>query len=122
MKNLLLNNLLDVAEQNKLKWEPYTQDGRTDVEIVRLYSAVDENNNGPAAALLKYNPGAKVSRHIHRGYELIFVIQGVLKNDTGLHHPGDLEICSPRSTHELSTDDGCIFLVVWEQPVIVKGI
>lgn len=100
-----------------LKWEPYSADGRMNVEIFNLYNARDENNKGPAAALLRYKPGAKVTRHVHDGYELIFVLQGELINDMGVHGPGTLEVCPPGSEHALSSDTGCVFLVVWEQPV-----
>jgi anti-sigma factor ChrR (cupin superfamily) len=40
-----------------------------------------------------------------------------LHNDSGTHQAGTIEICAPGSTHELWSDEGCVFLVVWEQPV-----
>lgn len=125
MKNAtakLFSNLLNMANEHRnLDWQPYSADERKDVEIVRLYDARNEHNKGPAAALLKYKPGARVSNHLHQGYELIFVLDGILCNDTGEHHPGTLEICPPGSTHALWSDTGSIFLVVWEQPVKVQA-
>jgi hypothetical protein len=44
-----------------------------------------------------------------------------LINDAGVHGPGTLEICPPGNTHALASDKGCVFLVVWEQPVIRLG-
>lgn len=117
LKSSLYNVLDPKWRAENLDWQPYTSDGRTSVEIVRLYED-RPNGKGPAAALLKYAPGAKVPTHLHQGYELILVIEGELINDTGRHKAGTLEICPPGSTHGLSTQTGCIFLVVWEQPVI----
>ena len=114
----VLTGLLSEARCNEIAWEPYAADGRNNVDIFRLYDA-REANQGPAAALLRYKPGARVTRHVHAGYELIFVIEGALINDTGVHRAGSLEICSPGSAHALASEEGCVFLVVWEQPVCV---
>jgi len=115
----LLGNL---AELNALPWVPYSADERRNVEIVRLYDTRNATPQGPAAALLKYHPGARVARHMHPGYELILVLDGVLNNDMGAHPAGTLEVCPPGSTHALWSDSGCIFLVVWEQPVVVQAV
>lgn len=102
--------------RDSLPWEPYGADGRSNVLIHRLYDARDQGQ-GPAAALLRYLPGARVPAHLHQGYELILVLEGELINDDGIHGPGTLEICPPGNSHALSTESGCTFLVVWEQPV-----
>lgn len=123
MSALIIKNLFNISkEQDHLDWQSFSDDQRTGVERVLLYNARDQNNKGPAAALLKYKAGAQVKRHVHLGYELIFVLHGTLHNDTGAHGPGTLEICPPGSTHKLWTDEGCIFLVVWEQPVKTENL
>jgi anti-sigma factor ChrR (cupin superfamily) len=118
--SILVRDLLNKdIDKVVLNWEPYSADERKGVEIVRLYDA-RENNQGSAAALLRYAPGAKVARHVHQGYELIFILKGCLINDSGVHRRGTLEICPPGSNHALSSGEGCTFLVVWEQPVVVE--
>ncbi len=104
-----------------LDWQPCGADQRRGVEIVRLYDTRGEDSDGPAAALLRYAPGARVARHVHPGYELIFVLEGELINDAGVHGAGTLEICPPGSDHTLASDTGCVFLVVWERPVRVMA-
>jgi anti-sigma factor ChrR (cupin superfamily) len=111
-----LHQVFDPQSIAALDWKPYGADGRRNVMIHRLYDA-RHNGSGPAAALLKYAPGASVPTHLHVGYELILVLEGELINDAGRHGPGTLEICPPGSTHALASDKGCTFLVVWEQPV-----
>ncbi len=100
-----------------LDWQPYSADGRRSVEIVKLYDD-RKDGAGPAAALLRYAPGAKVPMHRHPGTELILVLEGELIDDAGLHPAGTLEICPPGSQHTLSSETGCVFLVIWEQPVL----
>ncbi|WP_052341733.1 cupin domain-containing protein [Salinarimonas rosea] len=102
-----------------LVFETYDQPGREGVEIHRLYDTTDTGPVGPAAAIVRYRPGAQVQRHIHPGYELIFVIEGELINDAGRHPAGTLEICPPGSSHALGSEKGCTFLVIWEQPVML---
>ncbi len=102
-------------DQN-LRWEPYSYDGRKHVEISRLYDDRD-NGVGPCAAILRYAPGAFAPAHLHTGTELILVLEGELSNDSGCHSAGTLEICPAGSIHALSSKLGCVFLVIWEQPV-----
>ncbi|UWF60386.1 cupin domain-containing protein [Brucella sp. 2716] len=110
----LMNN---ASALDTLPWERYKQPGREGVLIHKLYDTGDTGEGGPAAALVRYEPGAKVQKHIHPGYELIFVLEGELINDAGRHPAGTLEICPPGSGHALASEKGCTFLVVWEQPV-----
>lgn len=105
-----------VRNQEALPWVPYTANGRTKTDIVPLYK---DGPEGSTAALVRYHPGARTQRHRHPGYELIFVLDGVLHNDAGAHPPGTLEICPPNSAHALWSEEGCTFLVVWEKPVQV---
>lgn len=115
---LILKDVLNaVRDKDVLPWVPYTANGRTKTDIVHLYH--DTGVDGPSAALVRYHPGARTHRHLHPGYELIFVLDGVLHNDAGAHHAGTLEVCPPKSEHELWSDEGCTFLVVWEKPVQV---
>lgn len=109
-----------VRQGGELPWVPYTANGRTKTDIVSLYR--DEGPDGAAAALVRYHPGARTRRHLHPGYELIFVLDGVLHNDAGAHLPGTIEVCPPNSEHTLWSDEGCTFLVVWEKPVQVLPV
>lgn len=106
-----------VSAASLTDWSSYNVPGREGVQIDRLYDTSDTGEGGPSAALVRYLPGAKVKRHIHPGYEIILVIEGELINDTGVHGPGTLEIHPPGSSHALASETGCVFLVVWEQPV-----
>ncbi len=97
-------------------FRPYQIDGREGVSIFYLYDA-RQNAQGPAAALVRYAAGALTPRHLHQGWELLQVIEGELIDDRGCHGPGIVQVYPPGSTHELSSNTGCTFLVVWEQPV-----
>ncbi len=104
------------AEQ-PLSFEPLISDGRIGAEIHRLYSTGETGPNGPAAAIVRYLPGALAKPHRHRGYELIYVLSGELETDDGTYGPNSLLVMPPESTHAPRSPRGCLALAVWEQPV-----
>ncbi len=112
-------NLFDLAElDRRLLFQPMNVDGRVGVEIIPLYDTRDSEPDGAAAAIVRYKPGAVVPRHVHGGYEIVFVLEGTLVNDTGAHKRGTLEVYPPGSSHRLESPEGCVFLVVWDKPVV----
>jgi anti-sigma factor ChrR (cupin superfamily) len=114
----IISGLLDVASKPlDISFQKMTQPGREGVEYYPLYTPEETGPDGPAAAIVRYQPGATVRRHRHPGWELILVLEGELVNDGGIHGPGTLEVLPPNSTHALNSEKGCTFLVVWEQPV-----
>ena len=116
----ILQGITTGAQVNStIDWANYDVPGRQGVKIYPLYNNEDTGPHGPSAALVRYMPGAKVTPHLHPGYELIYVLEGTLSNDEGDHGPGTLQVCPPGSVHGLSSEQGCTFLVVWEEPVKV---
>ncbi len=87
---------------------------RDGVEIHRLYA---EGDDGPAAALLRYAPGAQVPRHLHPGYEHVIVLEGSQRDANGLHQTGDVVVNTPGSSHDVTSEEGCVVLVIWGRPV-----
>ena len=114
------NLLQNAAVDGPLPWQPYTKNGRTNVDIVELFDATASDSSGAKAAILRYRAGAVVPRHVHTGYEFVLVLDGELVNDTGTHRSGTLEVYPPGSSHRLESPGGCTFLVVWAKPVAVS--
>lgn len=111
---MILPNLFSLAsEPDALSWEPF----RPGVEIHRLYG---NNQRGPSAALLKYAPGATIPEHSHTGYEHIIVLSGVQSDYQGTHTAGTLVINTPGSHHNIASEAGCIVLIIWEKPVVIR--
>lgn len=94
----------------ELRWEPL----RPGVDIHHLSRASDA---GPAAALLRYAPGAHVPYHRHQGHEHIYVLDGSQRDERGTYAAGTLVVNPPGSGHSVSSPDGCLVLIFWERPV-----
>jgi anti-sigma factor ChrR (cupin superfamily) len=99
-----------VAEPERLDWKPL----RPGIDMHRLY---DSGQDGPAAAFLRYQPGATLARHRHTGLEHVFVLAGSQQDERGVYPAGALVMNPPGSAHSVASVDGCIVLVLWEKPV-----
>lgn len=108
---LLLRDLWTVGEHpESIAWEPF----RDGVEIHRLYGGAAGE---PAAALLRYAPGARVPRHVHRGFEHIVVLSGSQSDANGRYEAGTLLVSPPGTEHAVASEDGCVVLAIWQAPV-----
>ena len=92
-------------------WQPF----RDGIDAAWLYQ---NGPHGPAAAYLRYRPGARVPLHWHAGYEHVFVLDGAQSDDSGRYAAGSLVINPPGSSHAVVSEEGCVVLVVWERPVV----
>ncbi len=101
--------LTDVISLN-VAWEPFLPG----VERHWLYCATAE---GPAAALLRFQPGACVPLHEHRGYEHIFVLRGEQADENGTAMTGSLLVHPPGTRHRVVSATGCLVLAIYEKPV-----
>ena len=99
-----------VANPERLDWKPM----RPGIEVHRLYQHGDD---GPAAAFLRYKPGATLARHRHTGVEHIFVLAGSQQDERGIYRAGAFVVNPPGTAHNVVSPEGCIVLVLWEKPV-----
>ncbi len=105
-------DLKKIAERPEdLAWQTF----RPGVEIVPLYGG--EGDEGPAAALLRYAPGASVPPHEHGGYEHVYVLAGAQEDERGRYPAGSFVVNPPGSAHAVRSPEGCLALLVWERPV-----
>jgi predicted ChrR family anti-sigma factor len=101
------------CDPTQIHWQPF----RPGVEIARLYGGAE---NEASAALLRYEPNARVPRHTHQGYEHILVLSGSQRDDHGVYEAGSLVISQPGSSHAIVSEQGCLVLAIWERPVAIE--
>jgi hypothetical protein len=94
------------------------------VSILPLYGLTPEGKpldvTQPSAAILRYEPGARVPVHRHRGFEHIFVLEGSQSDEQGTYHRGACLMSSPGTSHSIHSEDGCTVLAIWEKSVEVE--
>ena len=94
----------------QLAFEPF----RPGVMIHWIRRFIDDQ---PGVALLKYQAGASVPRHRHPGLETILVLDGSQSDDSGRHETGTYLVNAPGSEHSVWSENGCVVLIQWDQPV-----
>ncbi|MDF3070205.1 MAG: hypothetical protein K0R38_5806 [Polyangiaceae bacterium] len=90
------------------------QELRPGVDIHVLHEAPD----GARAAVLRYRPGAVVPSHRHEGYEYIYVLEGEQSDERGTYPAGTFVINEPGVAHQVSSQKGCVVLILWMRPVV----
>jgi len=98
------------ARQHEIPWEPF----HDDVDIHWIYK---DGEHGPAAALMRFKPGGKVSLHNHVGFEHIIVLSGSQTDENGHLESGSLMIHQPGTSHSIASEEGCIVLAIYEKRV-----
>ncbi len=98
---------------------PLNKHGRIGAEIHSLYSTIETGCGGPAAAIVRYLPGATAALHNHLGYEIIYILEGELKTAEGVFLKNSIILMEPNTRHAPRSEKGCLALVIWEKPVEV---
>ncbi len=107
----VLTGLFDIARrQHEWSWQPF----REGIEIATIYT---EGGAGPAAALLRFQPGARVGLHEHLGFEHILVLSGSQSDESGIVRAGSLMIHAPGTRHSIYSEEGCVVLAIYEKGV-----
>jgi anti-sigma factor ChrR (cupin superfamily) len=92
-----------------VEWIPF----HPGVDIRWLYR---EDDHGPSAALIRFQPGASVPLHEHRGYEHIYILSGSQSDGSGLLAAGSLMVHPPGTRHRIDSQEGCLVLAIYEKP------
>jgi anti-sigma factor ChrR (cupin superfamily) len=109
---IVVKGLIGRRDWDDLAWTDF----RPGVRIHWLYRA---DEKGPAAALLRYEPGAAVPLHEHIGWEHIVILSGTQSDGTRLSAEGSLMISAPGTRHAIESAEGCVVLAIWERQVRV---
>lgn len=103
----LLDSDFDSAD---FAWQGF----RAGVDIIFLHG---DAAYGCSCALLRYQPGAEIPRHLHMGMEFLLVLRGSQTDDRGHYRQGSFLINPASSSHAIISEEGCIVLAIWERPV-----
>ena len=107
-----LENIFEISKwQHTLPWMPF----RDGIDIYRLYG---DGTSGPATALLRFHPGARVPLHEHTGYEHILVLAGSQVDENSRAAAGTLIVNPAQTRHSVLSETGCIVLAIYERPVV----
>ncbi|MEC4766354.1 cupin domain-containing protein [Halomonas sp. CUBES01] len=116
-KDKILKLVMSNVELPDIEFEQMEPGLRNNVFIHILFDNKKDNPTGSDAALIKYLPGAFVPLHLHRGYEMVLVLQGEYIENGEINTPGSLIIRAPGTTHSMRSNTGCVILAMRDIPV-----
>lgn len=113
---IIMRDIMDMAARvDTLAWQAF----RDGVDIFQIYGIMGDE--GPSACMLRFQPGAKVPRHLHAGFEHIIVLSGSQTDDGGTIKAGDILISPPGTDHAIVSEEGCIVLAIYFAPVTFEN-
>ena len=67
--------------------------------------------------LLKIEPNWVDKGHFHGGWEWVYVLEGSMEDEKGLHKKGDFFVNEKDAFHKPSSKEGCLLLITWSEKV-----
>jgi anti-sigma factor ChrR (cupin superfamily) len=113
---IIISDIMDMAARGDSLASQVFREG---VNLFQIYGAMGEE--GPSACMLRFQPGAKVPRHLHAGFEHIIVLSGSQTDDGGTIKAGDMLISPPGTDHTIVSEEGCIVLAIYIAPVTFEN-
>lgn len=92
---------------------------RPGVQLLRLFG---RGEGGASAALIRYQPGAAVPEHTHRGHECVVVLSGAQADAGGRYEARSVVVHPPGSRHAVESEPGCLAPVFWEERIEFTGM
>lgn len=63
--------------------------------------------------ILKIDPGLNDAPHWHDDWEWVYILEGSLEDEKGVHKAGDFLLNGKDVKHQPTSKDGCKLLIVW---------
>lgn len=99
-----------VIRSQEMDWTPSPASG-----VLRKPLAREEAERGHATSIVRYEPGARFTRHEHPLGEEIVVLEGVFSDQSGHYGPGSYLRSPPGSGHAPFSEQGCVLFVKLHQ-------
>ena len=99
-----------VIRSKDIDWTPSPASG-----VLRKPLAREEAERGHATSIVRYEPGARFTRHEHPLGEEIVVLEGVFSDESGHYGPGSYLRSPPGSGHAPFSEQGCVLFVKLHQ-------
>jgi anti-sigma factor ChrR (cupin superfamily) len=91
-----------------------------DSDFIRVREGIDRlplavnPELGIQADIMRIAPDFTDIAHTHNGFEWVYILEGSLEDDRGVHKKGDFIINTTEGIHQPKTGkEGCTLLIVW---------
>ena len=103
----VLNNIVYKSNISSDGWV-FVRDG---IERKPLAESAEK---GLQIDLMRIKPNFSDRPHFHDGFEWVYILEGSLVDEKGVHRKGDFIVNTTEGVHQPSTGpEGCMLLIVW---------
>lgn len=76
-----------------------------------------DEKRGVQMDILKIEPGLVDPPHWHDDWEWVYILEGSLEDEKGIHRKGDFVLNQKDTKHEPRSKEGCLAIIVWSGSV-----
>ncbi len=80
---------------------------------IRIKHLAKDEKRGIQIDLIRLEPGLDDPPHWHNDWEWVYILEGSLEDEKGVHRAGDFMVNEKDSRHQPKTKEGCTALIVW---------
>lgn len=93
--------------------KPEMEEWRILREGIQIKSLAKDPERGIQIDIIKLAPSLDDPPHWHNGFEWVYILEGSMEDDKGLHKKGDFLSNYKDQKHKVRTEEGCTALIVW---------
>ena len=86
-------------------------------EGITKKSLARDPKSGLQVDLLRLEPGFVDKPHFHGNFEWVYILEGSMEDERGVHVKGDFLVNGKGGPHRPSSKEGCLLLIVWSGKV-----
>ncbi|MFH1391122.1 MAG: cupin domain-containing protein [Candidatus Diapherotrites archaeon] len=84
---------------------------------IQIKHLAKDSKSGLQMDILKIEPNWVDQGHFHDDFEWVYVLEGSMEDEKGIHKKGDFLINTAEGIHKPSSKEGCELLIVWSGKV-----
>ena len=86
-------------------------------EGIQIKPLAKDPKSGLQMDILKIEPNWVDKGHYHTAFEWVYVLEGSMEDEKGIHRKGDFLINTTEGIHKPSSREGCQLIIIWSGKV-----
>jgi len=80
---------------------------------VKMKRLARDDERGIQMDIMKIEPGLSDPPHWHDDWEWVYILEGSLEDEKGIHRKGDFLLNEKDAKHQPQSKEGCTAIIVW---------
>lgn len=80
---------------------------------IKLRHLARDDKRGIQIDIMNIKPGLRDPPHWHDDWEWVYILEGSLEDEKGIHRKGDFVLNEKDTKHQPRSKEGCTAIIVW---------